>query len=283
MNLDQRLKSIMRRKAEVVELAYRDIRITDADHGRRGILVSLDNLLSIRIENGVIVLEKGNLTGISSEDLGVMLENLACNAKDAEEGISGYGFVSTIPLAAVTAETHQAYSDYFSAQRHIRIFGMENFRRFQQVGMEAYLQRVRDYIARAPTKQGKEDAIASYYKEQIKNNLLEDSPDILPVIQLFIAPFAECFQRIRDLDSPWPIKAELLYLMATVLHHTVDIVDSYERGKIILTVPRPRRHGTRLYATGSLSLSAFYSSSEIEQLMIDRYVTLARRSSDQVA
>lgn len=284
MSLERKLKSIMRQKADVLGLRYRDIRVADENLTRNGVLLLLDNPLSMHVEEDVIVLKKGNLSGLSSADLDLMLENLACNAKDAEEGISGYRFVSNLPLAAVVAEIHQAYADYFSAQRHIRAFGMDRFRRFQLRGMNAFVQRVERYIEEAPTPHGKADAIASYYKEQIKDNLLDDAPAAMPpVVQLLIGPFAECFDHIRGLHGAWPVKMELLYLMATILHHAVDVVRSYEHGQLLLSGARSQRQSSRLHADGSLSLDAFYFSSAIEDMMIDRYTTLARQVREQLA
>ncbi len=275
--LENRLKSLLKQKAIALNLPHKGIEIIPLNPLKDN-LISIGAEMYIDMKDGIIILETGNMPSVSDNELELMVEHEICHCKDDQEVVYGSEVFVPVHSAQILAmEMYQSYIEYFACQRQIREFGMERFIRFQMRGLEDFIIRVERYFGKATDYKDKTGLIAAFYKEQIKCNLMEGEPLVIPsVVMDLVAPFPESFEKIHNSGLKWIDKSKLLYLMLTIHFGNIDIVRSYINSRLILQ--RDLKDGTskKFLDKGVIGNEIYFVGKEIEQSMLRKYLEILK-------
>lgn len=235
-----KVKNLVEEKARVLGLEYRSMEVREAtaeDDPPLG-----ERLVMDMPDEDIIV----KLVPPFSEDdpaLECIIENMLCQWKCAQE--EGQYYVSLqikgFRARALVTEVCSAYSHYMGGKRHIEVFGKESFHRYQNTGWEDFIRQGEELIV-IPDADQQVAVIASCFKEQMKFDLLGESPEEMPkIIGRITAPFPSVFDTIRATKLNWEGKAHLLVFTSSYLLKKVDLVRSYMANRLVLNA-RPVTH-----------------------------------------
>lgn len=281
--LEDKLRSLLIQKARMLNLAFDDVEIVPLNP-EQDELISFNAEMFVDIQDGVIRLEVADVGSVPEDDLELMVEHEICHCKDYEEAIYGVEVFApgTTLIQAVAQEMYQAYTEYFASKRQIREFGMERFVKYQMRGMKEFLERTDAHIRQDPEPEHRYLFVASYYKEQIKCDLMEDDASQIPdVIKDITAPFEESFEIIHRSGLDWINKSKLLYLMVVVGNTNIDPTQSYLDGQ--LTPSNGLKSGISQFMLGKgiFDHQTYIVGLEIEKLMLNKYAEITQMSQPQ--
>ena len=262
-----KLKALVEDKAHVLGLSYRTVEIQEATAGDDP---ALGERLTVDMPGEDILVRIVPPFSENDPALEVIVENVLCQWKcDKGEGHSYVGLdLPDFKSRALVAELCNAYSEYRGGKLHIEAFGRERFRQYQYNGWESFIRQVGEVFA-IPYAEQQVAAVAACFKEQIKFDLLGESPESMPKVMAAItAPFPRAFDAIQACRSPWGKKVLLLVFMSAYLLKNIDLAKSYATRGLVVNASTNTRMTERLQITDSGLLAA---TKTVESILNESY------------
>lgn len=234
--LEKRLKALAAEKAKEIGVSFRGIDVVKKDPVIDGTsFVFANHRLSIGKNGQRIVLHVGDLSDVNDERLELTVEFLMCHCVKGDGMAQGNALMSPInPVVTGTLlEVHGAFSQYFAAKTYLSVYGSARFSRFQYFGLDRFVAET-EAIYESEDFCHKTLAVAAYFKEQLKFELIGESPpEIKTVIKKITAPFPASFEEIESSEMPWSGKATVLLFLTEYLLQRVNLVRSYRRNELV--------------------------------------------------
>lgn len=278
--LEDKLCTLVRDKAALVQLSYQDVKVLPLDPDEGGYAV-LDEQMEMDLRDGIITLRVADMAGVSSSRTERLIEYLLCTCKEEAEGSFWDGVLAPGPrsIQLITLEMFNTYMAYHTSRRYIDTFGEDMFIQYQMEGLPEFVTRQRERFGQLISAGDVVNgilAVVAHYKEQIKCDKMPSGIETTmpPVISALTAPFAPCFDTIHTSGMQWLEKSKLLYVMANVQLSLVNVPLSYHVGKLIGNEEETRQPILDLFKqTGFLDATGHALGQAIERRMRDAYGT----------
>jgi len=274
------LVQTLKEKADVVGLAYNDLAIKRLDSLRDSPLIHRFERYGIGMEDSTLVLYVSDPGLLNVDFIGYELEYLVCQQKIVQDGILAPEILTMGEKEAVihALEINKAYRNHFASKYTIAYFGMEHLTRVHMKDLQEFVNKLNGELEITRKWEDGMIIVAALYKEQMRNDLLDADPGIIPdIVKDITAPFAPGFELISESGFDWTQKSILLLMMSNYVLTNINAPQSYMDNQLIYT-PTLDDITTPLAKKGMLYKGSVSKSKEIEKLMRQIYEQVATNS-----
>lgn len=201
-----------------------------------------DDAFQIKVDRGTIQLicNREKTPRLTEKEIRLMTRHELCHILDHLDrkiGHEFFGFAEdgaalfeAVLMNAILAETQKAYFEFLMAKRYIELFGLEEFKEQNEIGMDAFIDLVNSTIANLERRQNRLfaytifGAIYGTFKETVKIDFYNPRdrrfpPGTWQIVEWLI----EDFDFIESLKAQWRKTSSLLSFEALVMFENIEI------------------------------------------------------------
>ncbi len=210
-------------------------------------LLATDDVFQLTVARGKMVLlyHQDKMPALTDNDGRLMIRHELCHALDRLEGKIGHAFfgfkpsrpylIETELMNGVIAETTRSYYEFVMARRYITLFGLDEFRIQNEIGMEEFLSLSRNLILELQQSTGQLIAYALFgiifgvFKEAVKVYFYCPRDVRFPGGTWDIIEwFCQDFGHLETLKISWRDKSFLLAFEALAVFENFDVASALE-------------------------------------------------------